>query len=64
MPQELTRRDEGFKGNEKTGYPVTATVIIDAGYKYRYMYYKSPDYKTGEINHRDSEAQKKNEVKF
>ncbi len=35
----------GLLGEEKTGYPVVATVIIDSNNKYRYLYYKSPAYK-------------------
>ena len=35
----------GHKGNEKTGYPIRATVMIDSDNKYRYLYYKSPAYK-------------------
>lgn len=32
----------GFKGNEKTGYAVRATVTITSNDKYKYVYYKSP----------------------
>ncbi|HKN18161.1 MAG TPA: hypothetical protein VJW95_00080, partial [Dissulfurispiraceae bacterium] len=35
----------GHKGNEKTGYPIRATVMIESDNKYRYLYYKSPAYK-------------------
>ena len=35
----------GHKGNEKTGYPIRATVMIESVNKYRYLYYKSPAYK-------------------
>ncbi len=35
----------GHTGNEEAGYPIRATVIIDSGIKYRYLYYKSPAYK-------------------
>ena len=35
----------GHKGNEETGYPIRATVIIDSSNKYKYLYYKSPAYK-------------------
>jgi len=32
----------GHKESEKAGFPIRATVIIEAGNKYRYLYYKSP----------------------
>jgi hypothetical protein len=32
----------GFKGAEKTGYTIRATVTLDSNIKYRYLYYKSP----------------------
>jgi general secretion pathway protein K len=35
----------GHKGNEETGYPIRATVIIDSDNKCKYLYYKSPAYK-------------------
>jgi general secretion pathway protein K len=35
----------GRIGEEKTGYPVLARVIIDSNNKYRYLYYKNPSYK-------------------
>jgi len=35
----------GHKGNEETGYPIRATVIIDTDNKCKYLYYKSPAYK-------------------
>lgn len=34
----------GQKGNEKTGYPIRATVMIESDNTYRYLYYKSPAY--------------------
>jgi general secretion pathway protein K len=35
----------GHKGNEETGYPIRATVIIGSDNKWKYLYYKSPAYK-------------------
>ncbi len=35
----------GYKENEKAGYPVRATVIVDSANKFKYLYYKSPAYK-------------------
>lgn len=32
----------GYKGSEKPGYTIKATVSIDADNKYRFIYYKSP----------------------
>lgn len=32
----------GHKGDEKNGYAVKATIILEGGNKYRYLYYKSP----------------------
>ncbi len=34
----------GYKGNEKAGYRIKATVILDGNNKYRYLSYKSPAY--------------------
>ncbi len=34
----------GYKDNEKKGYPIVATVMIDGNNQYRYLYYKSPGY--------------------
>ncbi len=35
----------GHKGNETTGYPIRATVMMAGNNKYSYLYYKSPAYK-------------------
>jgi general secretion pathway protein K len=35
----------GHKRNEKTGYPIRATVMIQSDNKWIYLYYKSPAYK-------------------
>ncbi len=32
----------GYKDNEKKGYPIKATVIVEGNDRYRYLYYKSP----------------------
>ena len=32
----------GFKGNRKSGYTITATVVFDSPQKYYFRYYKSP----------------------
>ncbi len=34
----------GYKDNEKKGYPIVATVVIEGKDKYQYVYYKSPGY--------------------
>lgn len=34
----------GYKDNEKKGYPIVATVMIEGNNKYSYLYYKSPGY--------------------
>lgn len=34
----------GYKDNEKKGYAIVATVVIEASNKYQYLYYKSPGY--------------------
>ena len=34
----------GYRGGEKTGYPVRAIVALDNNTKYRYLYYRSPAY--------------------
>jgi len=34
----------GYKENEKKGYAIVATVLIDGNNKYQYLYYKSPGY--------------------
>jgi general secretion pathway protein K len=38
----FTIESSGFKGAERTGYTVRATVTLDSAGKYRYLYYKSP----------------------
>ncbi len=41
----FTVESQGLKGDEKAGYPVKATVIIDIQNKCKYVYYKSPAYR-------------------
>ena len=36
---------EGHRENDRAGYPIKATVIVDSNNKYRYLYYKSPAYR-------------------
>ncbi|MBF0559067.1 MAG: general secretion pathway protein GspK [Nitrospirae bacterium] len=46
----FTIESVGYTGDEKNGYPVRATVILDSDNAYRYLYYKSPAYKVLQRN--------------